>query len=155
MWYYYFMFFMVSSAMIANSIPVLARKISFLNYPIHEKVLGSHKTWRGIFFGLLWVLIYAYMLWWLSFLFFGFFSWLWALMGDCFKSYLKRKNNIMSGASWYPWDQIDYIIGMVIFTLPFYNWTIKELIVCCCIGWLASYGAHYAAYVLKLINTKH
>lgn len=155
MWYYYFMFFMLSSAMVANSIPVLARKISFLNYPIHEKALGSHKTWRGMFFWLLWVLLYAYMLGWLSFLFFGFFSWLWALMGDCFKSYLKRKNNIMSGASWYPWDQIDYIIGMIIFTLPFYNWTIKELIVCCVIGWLASYGAHYAAYFLKLINTKH
>jgi len=37
-----------------------------------------------------------------------------ALLGDAFKSFLKRRLKISPGTPWPPFDQIDWIIGAVI-----------------------------------------
>ena len=40
-------------AYLANMAPPLLKKVNFLNYPIHEKLLGSHKTYRGLIFAVI------------------------------------------------------------------------------------------------------
>jgi CDP-2,3-bis-(O-geranylgeranyl)-sn-glycerol synthase len=38
-----------------------------------------------------------------------------ALLGDATKSYFKRRRQIPSGEKWWPFDQIDFILGSTIF----------------------------------------
>lgn len=42
-----------------------------------------------------------------------------ALTGDAVKSFFKRQMNIKPGAAWVPFDQLDFIIGALIFSAPF------------------------------------
>lgn len=41
-----------------------------------------------------------------------------ALLGDAGESYLKRLRGIKPGHSWFPYDQLDYIIGACILAAP-------------------------------------
>ena len=122
-------------AYIANMMPSLLRKVRFAQKPIHEKLFGSHKTWRGIvtatiaggvIFGIQkfyylqgfteWAIIdygdFSLAL--------GFLMGFGAIMGDLVKSYYKRKVDIPPGESWFPWDQLDFVIGGLVFTLFVY-----------------------------------
>jgi CDP-2,3-bis-(O-geranylgeranyl)-sn-glycerol synthase len=42
-----------------------------------------------------------------------------AIIGDSVKSFFKRQFNVAPGSSWVPFDQIDYILGGLIFSLPY------------------------------------
>ncbi|MEM2637006.1 MAG: CDP-2,3-bis-(O-geranylgeranyl)-sn-glycerol synthase [Candidatus Korarchaeota archaeon] len=42
-----------------------------------------------------------------------------ALFGDIVKSYFKRKRRIGRGEKFFPWDQLDFILGSTLFMLPF------------------------------------
>ncbi|MBI2547719.1 CDP-archaeol synthase [Candidatus Woesearchaeota archaeon] len=124
----------------ANMAPVFVMKLAFLDAPIDahktyrgKQIFGEHKTYRGFFFGILAAivvlviqkklyesstLIQTYALFnyeevnafTLGFLFgFG------ALFGDLIESFFKRRNDIPEGKVWIPWDQIDWIIGTIVF----------------------------------------
>lgn len=93
-----------------------------------ERILGAHKTWRGLFAGVaagflffvLQTLLYS------AFPFFQHISVLaypepsiafgallgfGALAGDAVKSFVKRQLGIAPGHAWFPLDQIDWVIG--------------------------------------------
>jgi len=125
----------------ANMMPVLMRKHwKFLDYPVDfnlkwrdgEPLLGTHKTWRGLiagtlvaigvvaiqkvlidqsFFENLSILPYQdYSVWLVGFLIgFG------VLFGDMVKSFFKRRFKIKPGDKFIPWDQIDSVLGALIF----------------------------------------
>jgi len=80
---------------------------------------------------------------------------LWSLWWDIVESFFKRKKNIPSWQSWYVWDQIDYIIWVILFTLPFHRWRLWEVIFCLVVWGAMSYLFHYIAYRSRLIETKH
>jgi hypothetical protein len=40
------------------------------------------------------------------------------LLGDAIESFLKRQRGTAPGNPWFPFDQIDYIIGGLLFSLP-------------------------------------
>jgi CDP-2,3-bis-(O-geranylgeranyl)-sn-glycerol synthase len=125
---------------IANVVPILAAKIPpFSRYsaPIDGgrslngvRILGDHKTWRGLLSGIIAaigiVCIQKYL--WetgkLDFLaeqslgyldhspfLLGFLFGFGALAGDALKSFAKRRRNIPDGQTWFPFDQLDYIVG--------------------------------------------
>lgn len=123
----------------ANMAPVLIRKINFLNYPIDggriffgERLFGEHKTWRGLFFGIIFSTLIVLIQSYLYSRFFavreilgfdypneniylvGFLFGIGALLGDLIKSFFKRRFHIASGKPWIPFDQIDWIIGSLI-----------------------------------------
>ena len=133
---------------LANASPIGANKIPLLNKwdtPIDggrqfggQDILGSHKTWRGIFAGVVTATLvfwlqqflarrtgWAYDLAWrydyinTNVLVLGPLFAIGALGGDMVESFFKRRRKIQSGKSWLPFDQIDYIIGSIIVTLPF------------------------------------
>ena len=98
-----------------------------------KRILGGHKTWRGLLFGVIFGLltfrlqqtIYAESSFFRSVssfdyqkstLVLGFFLALGALVGDLAKSFFKRRLDIKPGKSWFPFDQIDWIAGAILFS---------------------------------------
>jgi len=151
--YYLIILYLTLPCFIANLLPVLAAKtniLSRLNYPVDghatlfgKRVFGDHKTWRGFIvgiFGAMVVAIIQYFLYdlnlvsWIDFfsfgqfLLFGFLSGLGALLGDTLESFFKRRVGVASGKSFFPFDQIDYIIGFVILTNFLIGWTWKDIL---------------------------
>jgi CDP-2,3-bis-(O-geranylgeranyl)-sn-glycerol synthase len=99
-----------------------------------KPLLGTHKTVRGFIAGVIaavFVVFLQKLVYYLGYL----HSWayidysaanailvgsllgLGALVGDSFKSLIKRRFGIKEGERFMPWDQLDYVIGMGIFAL--------------------------------------
>lgn len=135
---------------LANMTPIIANKIPRLNEwktPIDfgkswrgKRIFGDHKTWRGLISGMVIGGITAIIvsklntntvvtiepLWMGLLLGFG------ALGGDAVESFLKRRINLKPGQSWFPFDQIDYIIGGLLVASPFVAlplWVISTILV--------------------------
>lgn len=119
---------------LANMAPVLVKqRWARLARPIDggRRIFGDHKTWRGlaiaplaagVLFTLQWwaaqqwpvfqsISAYAYtdFPWW-----FGFLFGLCAILGDLLKSFFKRRFRIADGAVWFPFDQIDFLVGALL-----------------------------------------
>lgn len=164
---------------LGNASPVFSRGIKalrFLDKPMDfglkfrgQRIFGKNKTWVGIIFAVLvglitiglqkygfnhysWVrsisgsIDYSLVKIWLlgPLLAFG------ALFGDAVESFLKRQFKIKPGRSWFPFDQVDYIIGGLIFSLIVIrlSWTDYLLIV---VVWvLIHLISSYIGYLLGL-----
>jgi len=131
--------YLVLPALIANMAPVFVKKVRFLDYPLDfgskwkgKEILGAHKTWRGLFFGIFFGIIMAFVQKLLfsvgffndlsiidyahtNFVMLGFLLGFGALFGDAVKSLFKRRLEISSGKSWIPFDQIDFVVGSLLF----------------------------------------
>ncbi len=133
-------------AFVANAIPVVAKNIPYIQdftSPINRKWLGENKTVRGLITGVLAGMIVGILLffmrgflvqvlaeysdyynlyssWWRA-AFFGFWLALGALVGDMIKSLIKRQLGYKPGTMFQPWDGIDYMVGAILFLLPWYN----------------------------------
>jgi CDP-2,3-bis-(O-geranylgeranyl)-sn-glycerol synthase len=93
--------------------------------------LGSHKTWRGLFAGLIvgtlvglaQQIIYEQFLFeygtqFSYSIFLGFVLSLGALTGDLIESFIKRRLDRSPGSSLPVADQIDFILGAFLFSIP-------------------------------------
>lgn len=122
-------------AYLANMAPVLFKWIPWLDKPVHEEKLGSHKTWRGIIIAtLMGIIVFALQKWAYSYGFtslalidYSGFPWYMgallgfgAIFGDLVKSYYKRQVKIAPGHPWIPWDQLDFVIGGLLFGMFLY-----------------------------------
>jgi CDP-2,3-bis-(O-geranylgeranyl)-sn-glycerol synthase len=125
---------------IANSTPIIAAHLPVLrtwSAPLDfhkqfrgKRILGDHKTIRGVIVGALMGVLAI----WLQSQLFHDYTWvahisspvsygsntvallglllgIGALFGDATKSFFKRQYNIDEGRSWFPFDQLDYVIG--------------------------------------------
>lgn len=126
---------------LANNVPVIKRysqPIDFGKTFRGKRILGDHKTFRGIAAGIVMGLLvgslqmlaynnssfirdvsgtidYSHPVYILMGATLGFG----ALCGDSVKSFFKRQIGVAPGKSWIPFDQIDFILGAIIFSLPF------------------------------------
>jgi len=163
-------------AYFANMAPVFVRKIKFLDYPIDfnkkfkgKPILGKHKTWRGLFFGIILGLIIAYIqfkLYNYSFFaelsFFDYSNWIslgfllsfGALVGDSIKSFFKRRAGVKPGKPFIPWDQIDYAIGSIVFVSIVYPLTIAQIITILLVSFLGHILINHLGYYLKIREVK-
>jgi len=151
---------------LANAMPVVASKLPFLarfNEPLDEVLFGKNKTFRGLFaamFGGGVGMILVYFLFGLFYLNSPIVNWehlnylrfvsifyvisvwgIWlglgAIVGDLVKSFFKRRFKIPPGQPWFPFDQLDFILGGFFFYYLFksyastsaWHWSEKELIV--------------------------
>lgn len=125
---------------VANVTPILVAKAPLINKwntPIDfgkswhgRRLLGDHKTWRGILFGTLAAILTVSFQSYLygsqqgirdiadyvnykeiSILALGTALGLGALGGDALKSFFKRRIGVDDGHTWFPFDQLDYVIG--------------------------------------------
>lgn len=130
-------FWFLLPAGIANMSPVLFKWIPVLKTPVDfgktfrkKPIFGKNKTWRGLVCGTLVAILVVYLQKLLypymqnyslinysstSVFLLGFLLGFGALLGDLVESFIKRQRNTSPGKSWPPWDQIDWIIGALIF----------------------------------------
>lgn len=144
----------------ANMAPVLAKRLNLfrsLARPLDggarlggQPLFGPHKTIRGFMLGFGAALVTAFLQWAfarsgsvlralssephevLSPLLWGGALGGGALLGDLGKSFVKRRLGIPSGRRWFPWDQLDLVVGALLlgrFLYPFSWETIVVLVV--------------------------
>jgi len=157
-------------AYFANSSPVLGHRLfEKYNLPVDfgkklkdgRRIFGDGKTWNGLVFGIFVAVLVGYaqgifqtayglngflpMSIQLAFLLgFG------ALTGDLIKSFFKRRRGYERGKSWFPLDQIDFILGAFLFSLilaPF-NW--KYFVILLVITPAIHWAANFIGFKLKL-----
>lgn len=128
--------YLMLPAFFANMAPVLARNhLKALARPIDGRLklrgkplFGNHKTWRGLLTGTVVAILVAFIQyiidgflpglslislerWYLV----GFLLGFGALIGDMVESMFKRQLDIKEGHPFIPFDQIDFIIGSLLF----------------------------------------
>ena len=158
-------------AYFANMAPVIVKKIPFLVYPIDfgktlksKPVFGKNKTFRGLFFAVLFGIIVAfvqYKLQWpyqiinySDWLLVGFLLGLGAILGDLIKSFFKRRLSIKPGQRFFPWDQLDFIIGSLIFVSFAVKLELSIIITIVLVSVLGHILVNHAAFYLKIRKEK-
>ncbi|MBU1202559.1 CDP-archaeol synthase [Patescibacteria group bacterium] len=176
-WQYFFsLVWLFLPAGAANMMASLSRWIDFLDCPVdfgkslkNKRIFGNHKTWRGLFFGMIAAVLVAYLqvrfytpdkfyyiydYTKLNFLALGILSASGALLGDLFRCFIKRRKNIMPGTLWFPYDQIDWIAGAII-TMSFYiqiSW--QNAIAAVALSIIIHPLINYICFLLKLQKNK-
>ncbi len=124
-------------AYFANMAPVIFQKVPFLKYPIDfgkeiqgKRILGDNKTFRGIILGTLLAVLVAFiqhmiyengvgqqfaLVDYSQWIFIGFMLGFGALVGDLLKSMIKRRLSIQPGSRFFPFDQVDFVMGGLLF----------------------------------------
>jgi CDP-2,3-bis-(O-geranylgeranyl)-sn-glycerol synthase len=163
----------------ANMAPVLTAAVPLLKQwdaPLDGgrtfrgvEIFGSHKTWRGLISGIILATITLYLQQalvthtnWASFvadglnyealptLILGPLFALGALGGDAIESFFKRQRGIQSGGSWVPFDQIDYIIGAIVASLPIFVATPSQYFWMLLVWFIMHLAFSYVGWLLKL-----
>lgn len=173
-----FALWFVLPAAVANVTPIFAAHLPILknwNAPVDggrqykgKDLFGEHKTWRGIITGVLAAALvfalqqHAYETYeWARTvssgveyaalpLVLGPLFGLGALGGDAAKSFLKRRRNIEAGKTWFPFDQLDYILGAILISLPFVVLPLRYYAWMLLIWFLIHLVASYIGWLLHL-----
>lgn len=116
----------------------LDREVDFGKKILSQPILGSHKRWRGVIFGILTGMLAALIQKWLfqfmavreislidyqkiNILLFGFLISAGAVFGDLLFAFIKRRLEMEPGTRFMPFDQTNYIIGAALFLTPFFK----------------------------------
>lgn len=124
-------FFLPAGA--SNVAPILAKRIPLLRHwktPLDggakyrgKRILGPNKSWRGLITGILAGGLVGLVLYPLitdvsssvEHFIIGATIGFGALLGDAIESFFKRQRGVKSGDSWLLFDQLDYVIGALLF----------------------------------------
>jgi CDP-2,3-bis-(O-geranylgeranyl)-sn-glycerol synthase len=163
----------------ANMAPIIAAHlpyISKLNAPLDrgksfrgKPIFGKNKTWRGLMSGIIAATIIVYLqqlilqvnnvdlfkdssIYYLTYspLLLGFLFGLGALLGDAVESFFKRQRNVPAGNSWFPFDQIDYIIGGCLAVAVLARLEPYEYLLVLFVWFIMHLFFSYIGYILKL-----
>ena len=162
----------------ANMAPVLVKDIlkkwavpiDFGKKIGKKRIFGNNKTIRGVIFAVLFSIAFAY----LQFLLYrytlfralSFFDysvkWLYAgllmgfgvMFGDLVNSFIKRRIGLKPGKPFIPWDQINSVVGALIFILPVYVPSILTVITLVVMAFCLHIGFNLLGYFMNLKKTK-
>ena len=145
-------FYFIFPAYLANMAPIIVKDIfKNLAVPIdfnkkinNKPIFGKNKTFRGLIFGVIFAIIFAYLQFILysnnilvdlaiidysNWLLIGFLMGLGAIFGDLAESFVKRRINYEPGKSFVPFDQLDFVIGALIFVYPLAVLSLNKIII--------------------------
>ncbi len=164
---------------LANMMPVFGKRLlPRFSWPVDEgrmfkgqPIFGAHKTWRGLVLGVVvgWLVFiiqqalfegssfvrllslfdYGAMTAWL-----GVLMGLGAVLGDLVKSFLKRRRGIQAGAVWFPFDQLDFVIGGTLLAVPVFLPDFNHLLGILLIGLSAIIVVNRISFKLGLRETE-
>ena len=169
-------FYLMLPAYFANMAPVIAKKIDFLKFPIDfnkqlakKPIFGKNKTFRGFFFGVIFsmaisglqfllynlgtfrnISFFDYQNW----ILFGFLMGFGALTGDLVKSFFKRRLDIEPGYRFIPFDQIDFVVGALVFITPIFDLTLKIFLISLILSFILHIIVNHLAFYFKIRNEK-
>ena len=153
---------------LANMAPVIVKHIPVLGHPLdanmqwgRQRLLGSNKTWRGLFagmlFGIIGIVLCNYLLGYQlsaqAMVWGGLLIGLGAIVGDIFFSFFKRRIRIKPGRPFIPFDQIDWILGAWLFVWPLLHPSLAVLLVLLIIGFPLHMLVNLIAYLFGLKST--
>jgi CDP-2,3-bis-(O-geranylgeranyl)-sn-glycerol synthase len=168
------MLWVLLPAYAANMAPVLARgHCRALAVPLDagrtwrgRRVLGDHKTWRGLLVGVAAGALAFEAQWGLYDAGYlralapvdpavlghgaGVLIGLGALLGDALKSFVKRQIGIAPGASWIGPDQIDFFLGASLLLACVWTPPLTSLVVCLPIVFVADLAVSAVGYSFGL-----
>jgi len=169
-------FYFILPAYFANMAPVIVRKINFLNFPIdfnkergNKAIFGRNKTWRGLFFGLLFAIVISYiqhifykngifiglsLIDYSNWLLIGFLLGFGAIMGDLIESFVKRRLNYEPGKPFVPWDQMDFILGALVFIYPIIRLSFDKVFIILTLSFVLHIIVNHSAFYLKIRKEK-
>ncbi len=172
-------------AYFANMSPVIFQKVPVLNKPISERFFGKNKTWRGLVSAvlvgflvyLLQVVLYRFSFnvialgnngWFWSLvqeislinyleysLWLGFLLGFGAILGDIIESYVKRKVGFKPGDSWFPFDQLDFVIGALLLSALVYVPGVLVVTIILIVSPLLHLATNYVAYLVGVRDAKY
>ncbi len=162
-------------AAIANMIPVFVKhKFDYLNLPLDfgiklggKRLLGENKTLRGLIFAIigaiitvyLQIILYDYKLFrnlsivdysQINFLLFGFLTGFGVMFGDAIGSFVKRRLNVAPGKPLLFVDQVNSVVGLGIFVLPFYLRSFKDFVYLLIIWTVGHFVLKFLGYLFKV-----
>src|SRR3989344_1136124 len=164
-------------AALANMMPVFVKnKMKYLKYPLdfgfsfnEKRILGENKTFRGLAGAIIGSILIVYLQFVLydfrifreislvdytqvNFLWFGFLIGFGVMFGDALASFIKRRLNYSPGKSLLIIDQINGVIGLGIFVVPFYLKSWKIFINLLFVWLVGHFILKFLGYLLKLGN---
>ena len=120
--------YFMAPAYVANMAPPFVRYWQGWNRPISDRWLGSHKTVMGFAAGVLAAVLVTFLQWLIGWdiALVAYDGWLglgvrfgaFAMAGDCVKSFFKRRVGVTPGKPWIPFDQLDFVLGALVFVWP-------------------------------------
>jgi len=169
-------FYFMLPAYFANMAPVIVRKINFLNFPIdlnkkinNKAIFGKNKTWRGLFFGILFAVVISYIQYilyknefFIGLSFIDYSNWLLiglllgfgAIMGDLIESFVKRRLNYGPGKPFVPWDQLDFIFGALVFIYPIISLSFDKVFIILTLSFVLHIIVNHTAFYLRIRKEK-
>lgn len=168
---------------LANMAPVFASMIPGLknwDTPLDfglefrgKRIFGNSKTWRGLLFGIVIATITLGLQVWA----FNNFGWaqdianninyfilpvyvlgplfaIGALGGDALASFFKRQRGIDPGESWFPFDQLDYIVGGLLTSFLVISLTLREYVAIIVVWFCVHLLVVYIGYILGIRKSK-
>jgi CDP-2,3-bis-(O-geranylgeranyl)-sn-glycerol synthase len=165
-------------AYFANMAPIIAKDwfkplavpVDFNRKLRTHYIFGKNKTIRGFIFAVLFatfIVFLQYLLYYrfefmrgISFLdysnwpLFGFLMGFGAITGDLVESFFKRRLDLKPGARFVPWDQLDFVIGALVFVSFVFRLTLAIIITVCLISIVLHIMVNHIGFYLKLRKTK-
>ncbi len=165
--------------LVANMMPIFVKnKFKSLAVPVDfgakfngRRVFGDHKTLRGFIFGIIGGLVVGFLQFLLSDVeFFNTISYVdytlftslsigvvfgfAALMGDAVESFIKRQIGIKPGKPFIPFDQMDYVVAIAIFSYIFKPLDPAMFLILIFMGILLSFLTTKIGYLCKIRKEK-
>jgi len=170
--------YLLLPAYVANMAPVMANRFGILKFtakPIDfgktwkgKPVLGPNKTFRGFLVAILAGILISYVQYYLwrksnvllgsdifpyeriNFAVWGFLLSFGALFGDLIKSLIKRRFNIAPGKMWFPWDQLDMVVGAIVLGSTIFILPLKVMITVLILTPILALFVNYCSYKLGI-----
>ncbi|NMC51764.1 CDP-archaeol synthase [Candidatus Kuenenbacteria bacterium] len=135
-----------------------------------KRIFGGHKTIRGFIFGVSAAFLFFIFQIYLyntcpainnislinysdSSILIGFIMGLGALLGDALKSFFKRQINIPPGRPWFPFDQLDWVVGGTLLSWPFVSVSSYTIITAIGLGLLFHLLFKVIGYIFRVDKT--
>ena len=164
-------------AYFANMAPVIVKDgFKSLKIPIDfnkkifgKGIFGKNKTFRGLVFGILFAIIITFVQFILynngiltglalidysNWLFIGLLMGSGAIFGDLAESFIKRRLNLVPGVSFIPFDQLDFVIGALIFVYPLAILSLNKIILILLLSLVLHVVVNHIAFYTKVRKEK-
>ncbi len=157
--------YFMAPAYLANMAPPFLKYWKGWNRPISERWLGSHKTVLGVVAGIVVALaaagVQALIGWQGSLVT---YSEAWpliglalgggAMFGDALKSLIKRARGIAPGQRWVPADQLDFVLGSLLFSAPLVSLGWSDIAIIAAVSFAGDIAVNHAAFALGIRDTR-